>query len=365
MELNIQSYLRSGKSVEDLGIEFGVYTYEHPSLPLVGFKYGLITSDSQKFHPIVRESRGIVLERGSWNVVAYPFKRFFNLGEDPATEECFNWNNFSCQEKLDGSLIIVYHYDGDWHVNTSGSFAQGICYDSGRSWEELFWETFKTHRGTLIPEMTYIFELWTKYNKIVRSYDKSFVTLLGVRDNKTLKEFSHTCIRVEADFLNVNKPKLYHFKSVAEIVDKLENLEQQDPTFEGFVLCDRDFRRIKIKSDSYKQLHALKGNGQFLYKNIIPQLLKGNRAKLARDFPEWLEELEQCSEKIDHLKSETNNLWSEFGEMQSRRDYAQNILRYASLPAMLFWLYDKKYNSVEEAFQQSEDYLVKYFEGKK
>jgi hypothetical protein len=366
--LNIQQYLRSGKSRQDLEDDYGIYSYEHPELPLVGFKYGLILCDREKFSPVVREARGIVLERDSWDVVAFPFKRFFNLGEDKETESRFNWNDFTCQEKVDGSLIIVYYYGGVWRVNTSGSFAQGICYDSGVTWEELFWTTSGIYKGQLNKECTYIFELWTKYNKIVRSYKPS-VWLLGMKcqgpANHGWDEIYQSEVDLEATELGVKRPVLYKMNSIDEMTDFLLQTSRSDPTFEGFVLCDRNFNRIKIKSDSYKQLHQLKGNGQFIYRNIIPQILNGNLTKLARDFPEWLEELEQCDEKISNLKIETDNLWWEFGKLSSRKEFAQNVIRYATLPAILFNLKDGKFASVEDAFAKSEDLLIKYFEGKK
>jgi hypothetical protein len=66
--LNLQKYLRAGKTPEDLKEELGIKFYEHPSLPLVGFKYHQI--DSPKTNEIVRECRGIVLEKNTWNLVA-------------------------------------------------------------------------------------------------------------------------------------------------------------------------------------------------------------------------------------------------------------------------------------------------------
>ena len=65
---------------EKIGEELGISAYEHPTLPLVGFKYSQI--DSPKTHPVVRASRGTVLEKGTWKLVAHPFTRFFNYGEN-------------------------------------------------------------------------------------------------------------------------------------------------------------------------------------------------------------------------------------------------------------------------------------------
>lgn len=362
--LYLQEYLR-GNAIESLERDFGIYAYNHPTLPLIGFKYGLIQSEKLKRHPIVRECRGIVLERDSWNVIAYPFNRFFNLGEDPQTESEFNWQSFTCQEKLDGSIIILYYYAGQWRVNTSGSFAQGVCYDAGQTWEELFWATSGIDKYKLETNYTYIFELWTKYNKIVRSYEKPTVTLLGIREMENFYEADNRCLKVEAQKLAVNRPIYYDMKSIYEITNFLLQTSSTDPTFEGFVLCDSNFNRIKVKSVSYKQLHQLKGNGQFIYRNIIPQILKGNFSTLSRDFPEWLEELEECSRQIKDLKTETDNIWYTYQSLRDRKKFAQSILKEATLPSLLFYLYDSKYGSVEQAFSQSEDLLIKYFEGKK
>src|SRR4051794_35366003 len=116
--LNVQAYLRSGKSASELSSELGIGIFAHSSLPLVGLKY---ESSAPKDHPIVRECRGLVLEVGSWDVVAKPFDRFYNAGEVPEAFARFRWDRSICQAKEDGSLVIVYAYRGAWHVNTSRS----------------------------------------------------------------------------------------------------------------------------------------------------------------------------------------------------------------------------------------------------
>src|SRR4029077_15803171 len=128
--LEIQKFLRSGGTFEELRAR-GIYDYEHPSLPLVGLKYDQI--EAIKSDPLVIECRGIVLEKGSWNIIAKGFDRFFNLGEQPEIFKDFDWEEFVCQTKEDGSLIFLYHYADEWRVNTSGSFAQGECNFSGKT----------------------------------------------------------------------------------------------------------------------------------------------------------------------------------------------------------------------------------------
>jgi len=77
--IHVQQYLKT-KSLDDLTAEFGIKITKHPfGLPLVILNYSQF--DSPKDHPLVRECRGLVLEVGSWKIVARSFYRFFNFGE--------------------------------------------------------------------------------------------------------------------------------------------------------------------------------------------------------------------------------------------------------------------------------------------
>jgi len=68
--------------------------------------------------PIVRECRGIILDsKNGWQVVAFPYKKFFNHGEPFASE--IDWTTAKIFEKIDGSLASVYWYDQKWHVASS------------------------------------------------------------------------------------------------------------------------------------------------------------------------------------------------------------------------------------------------------
>jgi len=191
--LEVQKYLRSGKTFKELEVDLSISTYEHPTLPLVGAKYSQI--ESPKTNHIVKECRGIVLEKDTHNVIAKPFPRFFNAGEDLEEFKKFNWNNFVCTTKEDGSLAIIYYYQNIWHMNTSGSFGLGEVNFSGKIWRELFWQTFDKVGGLkdkLNPKYTYVFELCTPYNKVIRPYKDDKIFGLGVFE-------PDTCIKITND----------------------------------------------------------------------------------------------------------------------------------------------------------------------
>jgi len=189
MELNIQKLLRNIPNALDeikaLGIDYRV----HPRFPnLVQFTYDQIESASNKSHPIVCESRGLILDSmQNWNVVSHPLNRFFNYGEVGSAE--IDWKSAKIFEKVDGSMLVVYWYAGSWQVSTKGTpDANCNVGEFDTTFEKLFWKSFyNTHdAGFLIPGWTYVFELTSKYNRIVTSQmgNEGFVTLLAIRDQK-------------------------------------------------------------------------------------------------------------------------------------------------------------------------------------
>ena len=205
--LALQEYLMAGNTPESLAAR-GIYCYRHPSLPLVGFKYDQI--ESKKSDPIVQECRGVVLEDGTWKVVAKAFDRFFNLGEFPEELEKFDWSNFTCTSKEDGSLILLYYYDGQWRVNTSGSFGIGQVNRTDKTWASLFWETAKSNGLNTLKlnhHFTYVFELCTGYNKIVRRYPSASIFLLSVFDPRdNCYEMTEVESDSWADIIGVRRP---------------------------------------------------------------------------------------------------------------------------------------------------------------
>ena len=74
---------------------------------LVCFKYGIEADFSD---PLVREARGIIIDINEQIVVCRPFDKFFNFQEQYATD--IDWNTARVLEKIDGSLIKLYNYNG-------------------------------------------------------------------------------------------------------------------------------------------------------------------------------------------------------------------------------------------------------------
>lgn len=308
--LNIQKFLLTQGKPEDLKITRGINFYEHPTLPLMGFKYDML--DSPKTDPIVKEARGIVLEKDSWAVVAKSFDRFFNLGEDPENFKNFCWDDFTCYTKEDGSLMIVYFYAGEWHVNTSGSFGLGEVNFSKKTWRELFWETFGKPVSALdqFKHLTLIFELCTPFNKVVRNYPKPTVFLLGAFVPATLEEKRPRMVDHLAQELGVARPEQHHFKSADEILAFLKDKEATDKTFEGVVIRDKNGMRAKVKSATYVACHHLLDNGNvFNPARQVPLVLAGETSEVFAVLKEMIDSTPELKARIEQTKAEVDAEW--------------------------------------------------------
>jgi len=90
------------------------------------FKYTPQCVFSGNWNSINRRARGIVFDTIAGRIVARPFNKFFNLGERPETEYKIVSKlieKYPCRitEKLDGTMISLFYYNGEWLVATPGS----------------------------------------------------------------------------------------------------------------------------------------------------------------------------------------------------------------------------------------------------
>jgi RNA ligase len=98
--------------IEEGWIEF----QDHPSLPLRIYNYSRNCQFEEYWDDLTLMCRGLVLDHDG-NIVARPFRKFFNLEESKHTPT----TDFDVYEKMDGSLGILFYYD-EWLLATRGSF---------------------------------------------------------------------------------------------------------------------------------------------------------------------------------------------------------------------------------------------------
>lgn len=226
--------------------------------------------------PLCRECRGVILdETNKFKPMCVPFYKFFNFGEPEAAK--INWKSAMVEEKIDGSLIkLWYDRDGKLVFSTNGNIYadKTICENmytkNDITFGQLAADAFKRSARDLTINMidknaTHMFELTSRYNKIIVDYGGTpTLTYLGSRDLETGKEYNSLI------FMNYFKtPKLYRLKSLEEVKEACARMNGF--TEEGFVVVDKDYNRIKVKSPEYVKIaHTLTKVNSF--KGIIKVL---------------------------------------------------------------------------------------------
>ena len=318
---------------------------------LVIFKYNQIESDfSEK---IVQESRGIILEKDTWNVVARGFDKFFNHSESHCHP--VNFNTAKIQEKIDGSIIKLYHYGNKWNIATNGVINAYQCdlpnvaiygEDVPKNFGELFTlavtkngykEVYHALVGMetkLSTSKTYIFEVVSLYNKVVVTYPHPDIYHIGTRDNITGEE--------NIEDIGVPHPQQYSFKTLDDVIATAKNLPHDA---EGFVVVDDKFNRCKVKGLTYLQLHRLKGEDTPSEKRLLALIVSNEGDEFLSYFPEYesgYRRLEKLYEKfIEKVENDLDYLFHK--EYIDRKSFAMEASK-SICPAFAFLVYDHKWS---------------------
>jgi len=314
--LEVQKFL-AGRSLSDLLTQYSVKHKRHTKHPnLVLLKYDQIASPMGV--PLVRECRGIVLdEANGWSVVARAFDKFFNHGEGHAAP--IDWGTARVQDKVDGSLCMLYHYAGEWHVATTGTpDASGPVNLSGMTFAGLFWQTFRA-MGLPLPDtdMALVFELTSPYNRVVVRHAEPRLTLLAAR-SKTMG-WQELPVQNFADVYPVVRE--HPLNTLADVLGTFQTLDPLQS--EGYVIVDGAFRRIKAKHPGYVALHHMKGNGAGpTDKRLLEVIRSGESSELLAHFPEWSEAHARVSEAYEGLASELEAQYEEWKGIPVQKDFA-------------------------------------------
>lgn len=325
--LVVQEYLNR-HSLDDLSRYYGIEitSYEDGRIIL---NYSQI--NSPKIHEIVRDCRALVLD-SDFNLISRSFRRFYNIGEDI---DNFNFDDCIYYTKEDGSLINLYWWNGQWRINTRGSFGEGFINNSDKTWRDVFIEACPNY-SKLDPKFTYAFELCSPYNQVVRLYKEPAAFLLSAFDGEN--ELPHNSnIFADAERLGITLVSTYNFSGQDELTTFLERCMLSDPTFEGFVLRDVNNNRLKIKNTSYLNLHRLNNNGNVAHpKNLIPLIMDSEIDEVLIYFPYLKPEIDKWTDIIKEEWQVVDNLWFCFWDAKSDKTFAQSIVGKTKFTHVLF-----------------------------
>jgi T4 RnlA family RNA ligase len=267
---------------------------DFPNLRL--FTYNQIKSDMT--NPVVKVSRGIIVDIVTLEVVCYPFDKFFNYN-DPRTDT-IDWSTARIQEKVDGSIMKLYWYAGEWQIATNGTInamntdlptpAPGGVTTFGQLFKVAFGD-MDARTSELNKAYTYIFELVSPYNRVVVPHTEPKLYHLGTRVNVTGEELDVS--------IGFDKPKQYAFQTFDEMVAAAEALPFDE---EGYVVVDAQWHRAKVKSLAYLQVHHLADNGNVSKDRILNLVRTGEDEEFLQYYPEYTEIFDEVRVQWnDHL----------------------------------------------------------------
>lgn len=196
---------------------------------------------------ITLSSRGLIFKLDTGEIIARPFKKFFNANQ-PGTEHIDTSGATEVTNKEDGSMGILYKApDGRFSVSTRGSMSSTQAQHA----TEVFRDKYENN---WVPDNDYsfIFEIIFKAGRIVLNYgDLDDLILLGAVNKKT----GVSVDRVTLESFGYPGPiaHIYDFPNYLSVFEA-----EQESNREGFVVrfVDSD-ERLKIKFDEYLQIHRL------------------------------------------------------------------------------------------------------------
>jgi RNA ligase len=228
----------------------------------VGFKYTNETIYAQDWDLVTLNARGIVFNTMTGEVVARPFKKFFNYQEffDEEGNHSLLYEKLPAEwkqnisgparymEKVDGSLGIVFWNGTKWQVKTAGSF------DSAQALWAQKWFDENVDPLYMIQTRTYLFEIVCNEDIHPIHYDYEGMVLLSVISNKTGEEYSLEEIKQTAQLLKVHIVQIYDFEHFEDAVQWAKKLPK---TKEGLVITFDNGFKTKAKSDDWCELAKL------------------------------------------------------------------------------------------------------------
>lgn len=282
---------------------------------MVLFKYDQVNSD---FHePIVREARGIILENKTWKILRLAFYKFFNYGEELAPKN-LNWALASGTEKIDGSLMSVFWYNGHWRLASNGTIdafkamvsvfdAMGTLTDEKISFGEIFESVMPLSAFedfNMDINVCYTFELTSPKTQVVIKYDKPGLHIISARYMNTLIEEYYPAKLLPDEMIEKYHIQIPQRVQCGNMDEYRKFVDEMGDDHEGIVVFD-GIERVKMKTSEYLVRHYYKCNGVNL-ERLANVVTANEDSEFLSYFPEYEESVNKLHKYVDRLKKFAN-----------------------------------------------------------
>lgn len=325
----------------------------HKHLPLSIYNYTRECQYSGAWDDVTLMCRGLIMDDHE-KIIGRGFNKFFNYEELTHSVPWTSSDYVYVQEKMDGSLGILFYYAGDWHLATKGSFHS----DQAVRGMEIIREKF--FLPAFMKEYSYIVEIIYPENRIVVEYPEPKITFLSVFLNRshpgwteggddelhwtTANSIFHSSAIKKKDIVETEQvfDGLSH-----DFYKKLKERNLQNK--EGYILrfFPSNFR-CKIKFEDYVRLHRLLTN--FSNVDIWEALRTGKNITALLDnvpdeFDEWVRSTKRdLEERYIAIEREYEWIFNHILRVagaNERKEFAHIARRY-KYPGILFNMLDEK-----------------------
>ena len=324
----------------------------HPSLPLTIWNYTDKVQYDGVWDDVTLQCRGLITENVTGNVLVRPFNKFFNYEELVGKGFIPSKGDYVyIQDKMDGSLGILFNYDDEWVMATRGSFTSEQAIKGLEIVKSMYF------LDSWLKEYAYLVEIIYPENRIVVDYKgKEKVVFLSVVLNEGWKwkptddtELHWTTATMILSSNGVKKSDIVkteqHFNFSGELYQSLK--EKNEKNKEGFVLRFQPGNfRMKIKFEDYVALHKIMTNVSttsvwevLSSGESMDNLLKGVPDEFYNKIKEYETEL---LNEFSALKSEYEDHFESIKRLGTRKLFAQFATTGFKHPSLLFGLLDGK-----------------------
>lgn len=292
-------------ALDSLEIDGFITVRYHQSFPLRIINY---TKKAQSISPdrwsdTLTKCRGLIVDEDN-NIVAFGMRKFWNV-------EKTTWlkKPLTVSDKMDGSLGIVYGWEGKAYVATRGSFHSDMA-----DWANKFLDTRPEYREWLYNDpamnLTPHVEIIYDDNRIVNDYDYEDLVLLGYNDDVRW---------TPAD------PDWRYPGRIAERFrfDTLKDIFKSDyrPNAEGFVILDSAGQMKKYKYEEYLDLHRAIFNMN--EKAVYNKLVEGIDV-----YNSWMLDLpDEFQKEVKAMASDLLDRWDD-----AYKEFMDVFMVYVDLP---------------------------------
>lgn len=304
---------------------------------LVLYNYTDKCTFDKKWNYHTKNSRGHVYQVNPRKLVARAFPKFFNLGELAVSKQrnLLKKTDYTITEKLDGSLGICFYYDGEWRVNTRGSFNSEQAQEARKIIEEKYKLDFTMNS----KDITILVEIIYPENQIIINYeDRRELIILSAYITSTGVELRRDQLELLSTFSGM--PLVEEYKLTFD--EMFEFQKQQNLTIEGYVVRFANGERVKIKSKRYLAIARVLSNltPLSLWKTMKGGIVSQEALEIVPE--EFRQEINQITKNLElQYEMIKKEIYLKYDKLknESRKDIGQSKIRHKS---GVFFMIDNK-----------------------